>query len=442
MRIEPNPGHALYFPLLGKVVVGEPINISFFANRAQKECKHIQIGAFEIKTGFGKKFSTQPIKTLDNFLCEIDVILRIKVSEAPEMLKKATREVSSKQTLKETITHNDFIKFLKIKIEDKIEKTISKLTYNELSQPIDEKIQENVGAMLNEEGFILYGCQPNLLSIVPNEILLGMDKKLKERWDEYLQETLAIVERNKQAELEKERVNKDAEIQIEKMNLDNEIEKEKLKSDFEISKMKIKEKNKEEELNSQRLLTGFDLAIREEYAKIQREEITRKHEYQNLENEQSRRIQELEIQDEIKNTQASLERDKLKIEAEKLLNTISQLMADRDKIKGEVDAAIVKMKIEAESAYKLEANRQLLQELPKILEKATSTVSKISDAKIIYMGGSQSLQNNQSDASLSSLITSLSAFPMMREILSFLNDWGKPAGISPAPNQNQNDKTG
>jgi hypothetical protein len=426
MRYKPNKGHAFYFPMLGKVVIGEPINISFFASRAQKECKHIQIGDFTIKAGFGKKFSTPPIKTLDNFLCEIDVIFRIKVGETPEMLKKATRGISTEQTMKETITHNDFIGFLNTKIEDEIVKTIGKLTYNELSQPIDEKIRENVGGVITEEGFILYGCQANILSIVPNEILLGMDKKLKERWDEYLKETLAIVERNKQADLAKERVNKDAEIQIEKMNLDNEIKKAELKSAFEISKMKIKEKNKEEELNSQKLLTGYDLSIREEYAKIQREEITRKHEYQNIENEQIRKIRESEILDEIKNTQSSLERDKLKIEAETLLNAINQLSSERAKINGEVEADIIKLKTIAESASKLEFNRLLLQELPKILEKATSTFSKVSDAKIIYLGGNQSLQNGLTDSSLSSLMTSLSALPMMKEILGFLNDWGKP----------------
>jgi hypothetical protein len=483
MRLEPYKGFALFFPSNSEIIIGEPYNRW---SLTKPEFKHIELKDFKITVGFGSKFSTHPAKTSDNFPCSVEVGFRLEVKRDASNLAKATELFSTSKNIETTITTKDFTELLNGDIESAVEETIRKMSYTNIFPSInlkqvqkeitketisvenlEKEIIKTAKERIESKGFSLIGC--NLvdfnLSEPTSDVLLGINEELRERWEKYLDLKNAITLKSTAREnaLEEAKTKEDNRKKLaqEKENMDFEVKKKANENETNNELRKLARLDKDEELKQKKALTDIAIQISGEDDKIQSQKIIFESERKKLENdedfkrekaklEQDYDLDKLRRQEETKKAKDEIQHEKdneelvgLKIETATKRKEIEVIELEYFKKKGIIEAEIEKLKKEAENAANLEMRKLLMQAMPEIMEKAYKPVERLGEVKLMYFGGNGSILDSEDirhgNNSLSSIISSFSIFPMIKELLKFLNDW-ENTSISENAKQNKLEK--
>lgn len=165
------------------------------------------------------------------------------------------------------------------------------------------------------------------------------------------------------------------------------------------------EKIKQERIKAEKETEIF--AAREE-AKLKAEQ--QKAKIEELNSERARLQEELSLRES-------------REQAAKAKAALAEAEAISSRVIGEAEASITRAKALAEKAQLLQTQHELLEALPKMLDKIAATSSKTGEVKVMYLGGPSQAGGGLGDPNLAGLISGVSSLSILRELLQFVGDW-------------------
>lgn len=438
-RLEPKRGHALFFPKTGKVIVGAH---EFVWRLGAHDFHHIELGHFPVYVEFGHSKSVEVARSAEGLLFRVKAVFRVETIPTAEALTKATSFSSPGADLSQIITLSEFEKRLQGSLQIVVEQALAKREYlssnaAQFRQSLLAEIDSAARAILTtKEGFALLACTiSELTPEKPSEHTLAQDAELRDKWRAYRGKLDVINDEDKQAEQDRQAREKKRERELqeeeERQNAESEVRRKEIikKRDEELNtiaddveqaqekrakdRAERQQKNKEteEDIKQKQIIAekATDLIAAQEAAKLEAAE---------------HKAQLDRITFERKRLQEELDLHQLREQNAKAQAALTEAEAKRLRAIGEAEAAVTREKALAAHAQSSQTHQQLLEALPKILEKVATTGPRAGDVKVMYLGAPPSQSGgDRNDGHFANLISGVSSLSVLRELLQFVGDW-------------------